>query len=645
MRNKVSENVQKIMLPDAALYNSRIIRAYVNYVRDFYPFIDMSAVLKYANIEIHQLEDDDHWFTQEQIDRFHEILDRLIGDADFPRKVGRYAASPDIAGYFRNYVIGLLGPVKAYAKISELASNFVRSSHYSCKILGKNTVEITVTPYPGTKEKFFQCQNRIGYFEAIPLLFGYPLPEIEHPECMFKNGKVCKYVIKIQEKRSSKLQKLKNYIAAVLIGINTILCMFFSLEIVMPFLFVCLAFYLVLSSYTNYLEKKEILSSLHNLQTSTDTLFAKLNAHYNHLLLTMELAHTLSKKTGLNEVLKEVVGILQERLDFDRGAIFLADAEKMKLKFAIGYGYDEDQKILLENTTFNLRKPGSKGVFVRSFWERKPFLVSDINLIKDDLSLRSVEFAKRMGARAFICCPILYQDEPVGVLVVDNVTTKRPLVQRDIDLLSSIARELGIWIENARLIETKHKQLLNLIHVLVSSLDARDQMTLGHSERVAEYAYGIAKELGLSNEDCEVIRIAALLHDYGKIAIPDSLLHKNGHLSPIEFEGIKRHASKTREILDLVGFDGPYAKIPQIAGSHHERFNGSGYPYRLRGHQIPLGGRILAVADVFDALTSPRPYRNAYTPEEALKIITEGAGTQFDPEVVEAFIRYYQKKA
>ncbi|MEM0500338.1 MAG: hypothetical protein QXY59_04860 [Candidatus Korarchaeota archaeon] len=173
-----SKTIDNKILRNVPFYNSRIIRAYVNYIRDFYPFVDINAILRYSNIEIYQLEDDDCWFTQEQIDKFHEILSRLIDDEDLPRKVGRYATSPDIAGYFRNYVIGLLGPVKAYAKISELAANFVRSSRYECKILAKNKVEINVTPNPGTEEKFFQCQNRIGYFEAIPLLFGYPLPEI-----------------------------------------------------------------------------------------------------------------------------------------------------------------------------------------------------------------------------------------------------------------------------------------------------------------------------------------------------------------------------------------------------------------------------------------------------------------------------------
>lgn len=637
-----SENSYISWEKELRLYNSKIFRSYINYIRNFYPHVNIYEVLKYANMEPHQIEDDDYWFTQEQADKFHEIVEKLTNDKEIARKAGRYGASPDTIGYVRNYILGLIGPEKVYEKISQLAPTFVRSSQYSCTRLGPKRIEIVVTTKPGIHERYYQCQNRIGYFEAIPLAFGYPLPKVEHPECMFSGGKCCRYIIELKEKQSSRWQRLKNIVAAALVGTNGLLYIIFPLEVALSVSLVSFIFYFILNSYAAYVEKKEILGSLHNLQASVDALFAKLNAHYNYLLLTMEIAHALSTKASLSEVLREVVNILQSRLDFDRGAIFLADEERLKLNFAIGYGYDEEQRKILQETSFNLRKPGSKGVFVRSFWEKKSFLINDISLIKDSLSLHSLEFAKRMGAKSFICCPILYQDEPIGVIAVDNVTTKRPLIQRDVDLLASVARELGIWIENARLIEAKHKQLLNLIQVLTSSLDARDTMTRGHSERVAKYAYGIAKELGLSDENCEIIRIAALLHDYGKIAISDSLLYKNGRLSSLEFEDIKKHASKTREILDMVGFDGVYAEIPKIAGSHHERLDGSGYPDGLRGEQIPLGGRILAVADVFDALTSPRPYREAYTPEEALKIITENAGTQFDPEVVKAFIRYCQ---
>jgi len=639
-----SEVVEQLVEQDAPLYNSKILRSYINYLRHFHPYVDVNEILKFSGIELYQIEDDDYWFTQEQVNKFYSIVLNLTNEKNIAYNAGRYGISPDTLGYFRNYVVGLIGPRKVYEKISELASKLVRSSEYRCIVRGKNQLEIIVTPKPGVVEQPFQCENRLGYFEAIPLLFNYPPPEIEHPECMFKGGKRCRYVIRLHEKLSNRLKKLfRTAMIAVLCG-NLVGILFVSNFAWMVSAVLSLFGLLVVNSYIAHVEKMELLTSLSNLQISADALFSRLSENYNDITLTIEVAHVLSTKRNLKELLEEIVNLLRKRLDYDRGMILLADRENQRLHFAAGYGYTEEQKKWLETASFNLANPASKGVFVRSFWDKRPYLISDIDLIKEDLSPHSVEFAKAVGAKSFICCPITYQERAIGVLAVDNIYSKRPLVQRDLDLLTSIARELGIWIENARLNEDREKQFINLIQVLASSIDARDPTTRGHSERVAEYAVGIAKELGLSGRECEVIRIAGLLHDYGKIAIEDNVLKKEGPLSQEEFEYVKLHAEKTMEILKMVGFDSDYDDIPTIAGLHHERWDGSGYPLGLQGEQIPLGARILAVADVFDALTSPRPYRRPFAPEEAIKVLNREKGVKFDPKVVDAFIRYYGTK-
>src|SRR5208283_3308532 len=152
--------------------------------------------------------------------------------------------------------------------------------------------------------------------------------------------------------------------------------------------------------------------------------------------------------------------------------------------------------------------------------------------------------------------------------------TKRPLVQSDINLLMGIAPEIAISIRNAMLIEVKERQFQNILQVLAASIDARDFLTAGHSEDVTKHAVNIAREMGLGKDYCEVIRVAALLHDYGKIAIQDDILKKEGRLTAEEYKEIKKHASKTREILEQINFEGIYKEVPQIAGAHHEKYNG-----------------------------------------------------------------------
>jgi putative nucleotidyltransferase with HDIG domain len=174
-------------------------------------------------------------------------------------------------------------------------------------------------------------------------------------------------------------------------------------------------------------------------------------------------------------------------------------------------------------------------------------------------------------------------------------------------------------------------------HALATALEAKDAYTRGHSDRVADYAERVARELDLSEESVEAIRYAAQLHDIGKIGINETLLNKQGLLSDIELKEIQEHSILGAQMLAKVDF---IKGIPEIIKYHHEWFDGSrGYPRELRGTDIPLGARILMVCDAYDAMTSDRPYRKSLDKESALAELQGGAGTQFDPAVVEAFLR------
>ncbi|SMB88489.1 HD domain-containing protein [Thermanaeromonas toyohensis ToBE] len=170
------------------------------------------------------------------------------------------------------------------------------------------------------------------------------------------------------------------------------------------------------------------------------------------------------------------------------------------------------------------------------------------------------------------------------------------------------------------------------ISLFANIIDAKHAYTGGHSHRVAAYALKLAKALGLKEEEREKLEIASLLHDFGKVAVPRSVLDKPGPLDPHELEVVRRHPTRTIALLKQVS---GLRELAEIAGLHHERYDGKGYPYGLKGEEIPLPSRILAVADAFDAMTSRRPYQPIRTPQEALERLRQGAGTQFDPQVVE----------
>jgi len=263
--------------------------------------------------------------------------------------------------------------------------------------------------------------------------------------------------------------------------------------------------------------------------------------------------------------------------------------------------------------------------------------------LEKDLSLKSMSYAQELGAESFICCPIVSNGESIGVLAVDNVKTKRPLVETDRSLLIGVAAVVGISLRNEQLLKSKDRQFRSILRGLAASIDARDPLTRGHSDKVTEYALGICDELGLSREQREVISTAALLHDYGKIAVPDAILRKPGRLTPREYELVKVHAEQTEKILRQIGFEGIYRQVPAIAGAHHEKMDGSGYPRGLRGKEIPHGARIIAVADFFEAITAKRHYREPMRREEAIALLKREAGRSFEPHLVDAFLRYYER--
>jgi len=189
--------------------------------------------------------------------------------------------------------------------------------------------------------------------------------------------------------------------------------------------------------------------------------------------------------------------------------------------------------------------------------------------------------------------------------------------------------------------ENLERATLEFIETMAQALDARDPDTAGHSNRVAVNSTSVAAAMGLSTQEVEIIRIAAKLHDIGKIGVPDAVLRKPGRLTDEEYAIIKLHPQIGKRILEKVGRFQEYLPIVEL---HHENFDGSGYPHGLRGDQVPLGVRIVHVADVYDAVNSNRAYRKAMTEEQVMEILNEGSGRMFDPVVLEAFFGLLRKR-
>lgn len=626
-------------------YNSRIIEAYIKFIKKYFPDIDVYGLLKHSGMTAYEVEDHGHWFSQKQVDNFYYRLVEKTGDKNLARKAGRYMASPETSGEIRYFFLGRMGLMNAYKMIGKAAKSLTNSTTFEINSLSENSVEIIVKQKEGYTEKEYQCQNRMGMFEAVAEGVKAGEVVIEHQDCIFNGCNFCRYVITWGKSSTKMIQGLRNILIPIVLLPSFIAIFHFNFEpAVSVGAMASLIMILFFSLFILNKEKKELQSALENSNRSPEEWIEQININYNNNQLSYEIGQVISMHTSVDDVLSSVINISERRLDYDRGVIFLVNSERDRLIFRNGFGYGEDHLELLKTARFHIDRSGSRGIFVKSFNEQKPYLINDIEQIEADLSPRSLKFSKLIGSHAFICCPIVYEGESLGIIVADNVNSRRKLTQSDLSLFMGLASSIGNSLKTAELFEIKERQFKSTFEVLASSIDARDTLTAGHSETVAKYSLEICHAMGLDTEYTEVVRLAALFHDYGKIGIPDSILKKEGPLTEEEYIEIQSHAAKTRELLEKIAFEGSYREIPEIAGAHHERMDGRGYPDGIKGTNIPLGARIIAVADYFEALTAKRHYRNPMTIYAAVTQLLIASGDHLDDEIVNIFITYLQEE-
>lgn len=238
--------------------------------------------------------------------------------------------------------------------------------------------------------------------------------------------------------------------------------------------------------------------------------------------------------------------------------------------------------------------------------------------------------------KSAMCVPVRTNTDIIGALYLDRVDDDTPFRQHQLELLSGIGRQAGVAIERARMLEDMEGLFYSCVRALVSSIEAKDQYTHGHSERVTAFAVTLAEEMQLDAETLDNVRLGALLHDVGKIGVAEKILTKPSRLTPDEVKVIRQHPVRGAEILSHI------RNIPGVVAAvkyHHEMYNGLGYPDGLVGEEIPQTARIVALADAFDAMTSNRSYRRNFDVEEAISEFTRCSGDQFDPEVCEVMIK------
>ncbi len=348
----------------------------------------------------------------------------------------------------------------------------------------------------------------------------------------------------------------------------------------------------------------------------------------------LSIMHKISQAFTSTLDYQEVVGIVAKRVGNFIGAqyasVLLPDDRCQYLNIAASYNLSAEYVWIVNKKS---RTPIGSGPLGKAFSQQRPFFVNDVE--SDESYAPWKHVAAVQGYSSLIALPLMAKGQTLGVICI-YFDEPRYLKKNEINLLTTAANEAAIAIENSQIYENLQDAFVGTIKSLAETIDAKDAYTRGHSEKVSLYAEATARGLGLDGEELQTIRYAGYLHDVGKIGIPDAILTKPGKLTVEEFNIIKKHPVLSDRILKPVDFPFP---VQPVVRHHHERYDGKGYPDNLTGEEIPMGARILAVADSYEAMTSDRPYRKALSVDKALEELSRNVGTQFDKRIVVEFIR------
>jgi len=374
------------------------------------------------------------------------------------------------------------------------------------------------------------------------------------------------------------------------------------------------------------------LSNLTNsLQLLQSGVLEHLHTSRHQVQALVGVGHVINSTGGLEAVLDEVMDSVVALMQAERGFIMLRDKYgEFQKEAARGMDHAslDDQTSFISQTI--VRRVAETG---------EPVLTTNA---QEDPRFDQQKSVVEHNLRSILCVPLKLKEEIIGVIFVDSRVYAGLFQKNDLEILSAFADQAAMAINNARMLDKLQKANTELreaydatLRGWALTLELRDKETEGHTQRVTTLTKILAMKLGINGKELEHIERGALLHDIGKLAIPDDILLKRGELTLTERKYMELHPDFAKDFLEKIDYLHPAIDIPYC---HHEKWDGSGYPRNLRGEEIPFAARIFAVVDVWDALTSKRRYRESMDPKKVRRIIREDSGKHFDPQIVDAFL-------
>ncbi len=562
---------------------------------------------KIENIEAF-LTDENNWVSSELITVLFRNVVNIFKDPSIPFHIGMETITTrNITMLLSFFLTTFSTPRTVLKRLNQINQQF-------------NTTKIIETVYVSRKRTVVRlhwkegrildknvCLYNQGIYAAIPTLWGLPPQDVTETACYFDGAPYCQYNITFQKRKIGNFflrNNRKTQKAKLLLALEEI-------------------------------ESDKLLLKKKN--TEVIKLNIELREKVERLKAINEASRLLVSMVDTDEILKTTMNIIVDVLKFDRALLMLIDKDNKYLEYvhSTGAALEEvDQKL----KPYRIPLSRTSNILIKTTLSGTPWLVKDAekaglnpnNLIIKDFKPNSIAF-----------CPLITSKGSIGILAADRTESARMITAKELEHLSIFVNNMAATLYKAQQDEELENSYFNTVKALVKAIEEKDLYTRGHSERVSKLAVRMAEVMGLPNTEIEIIGICSLLHDVGKIGIPESIVRSPKQLTAAEYKIIRTHPEKGCEIVSPIRRLNEHSSLIR---HHHERYDGKGYPDGLKRDQIPVSSMIISVADTFDAITSSRAYRKGLPKEEAARRIQESRGTQFSPEVIDIFMKVFNEE-
>ena len=433
------------------LYNSLVLDTYIRLIKDKYPEILIEDLMEYAGIENFELGDTSVWFTQSQVNRFHEKLGTLTDNLKIAREAGRFAANPKCLGELRGMILSLGGIHNAFKFLGRYVGRLNRSATYTTRKTGKNQIELTVTPREGVTEQEFQCENRKGNFRGIADAFAHKDINIFHPECLFKGGHCCRYIISWKDSGFLPYLALLRTLAGGAALILAILRLPTAGSLVStPALTGAFILFLILAWITEKAKSARLSQSLNQVYDTKEELLEQIDINSENARVIIDIGQALELGRPDEPIFDRIAQITGQRLKYDRVMIMIANDEKTKLFYRGGSGFTQEEQAFLNTYHISLEAP-SEGVFYEAFTGSRTMVINDMDKLRQKSTTRSFRLAEFINPLAFIVCPISYDHTVEGLIIAGNINTPKHMGRNDKNLMMGVAQQLGTAFQRQKM--------------------------------------------------------------------------------------------------------------------------------------------------------------------------------------------------